>query len=281
MAEEDDMKKLRPTQLWTPLITVESEEDSSSMPTVSTLSFIKKKTFLPIPRQEEDGTSSGISDQCNSDVDSNFSPSPSGSYKEADFMATNSDSSTLHSDEDFIEEDLTTPLSPVSPKRSGSPSRSRNMLSPVRSCSARCYKLYSSAAGHPGDERRSATLHALAFFSPQWSAVKKAMTAWSPFMQVYRKKYPWVQLAGHQGEWHYSANSKHQCGALEFHQCVFVWSCTGNFKPGGMHGTVLKKASEREQEALECLMKDRMRPFVPEFHKLIVKEDGSILFIAP
>lgn len=145
MAEEDDMKKLRPTQLWTPLITVESEEDSSSMPTVSTRSFIKKKTFLPIPRQEEDGTSSGISDQCNSDVDSNFSPSPSGSYKEADFMATNSDSSTLHSDEDFIEEDLTTPLSPVSPKRSGSPSRSRNMLSPVRSCSARCYKLYSSA----------------------------------------------------------------------------------------------------------------------------------------
>lgn len=205
------MKKLRPTQLWTPLITVESEEDSSSMPTVSTLSFIKKKTFLPIPRQEEDGTSSGISDQCNSDVDSNFSPSPSGSYKEADFMATNSDSSTLHSDEDFIEEDLTTPLSPVSPKRSGSPSRSRNMLSPVRPYSAHCYKCYSSARVTPATSAALHQLHVFAFFPPQWSAVKKAMAAWSPFMQVYRKKYPWVQLAGHQGEWYYSVNSKHQC----------------------------------------------------------------------
>ena len=60
--------------------------------------------------------------------------------------------------------------------------------------------------------------------------------------------------------------------------CVLVF-VSGNFKPGGMHGTVLKKASEREQEALEGLMVDRMKPFVPEFHKLIVKEDGSILLI--
>ena len=133
MAEEEEMKKHRPTKLWTPLITVESEEDNNVMPTVSSyVSFVKKKTFLPIPGHEEDGTSSGISDLCNSDVESNFSPSPSGSYKEADFIATHSDSSTLHSDEDFIEEDLTpSPVSPVSPKRSGSPSRSRNMLSPV------------------------------------------------------------------------------------------------------------------------------------------------------
>ena len=50
MAEEEEMKKHRPTKLWTPLITVESEEDNSSMPTVSTsVSFAKKKTFLPIP----------------------------------------------------------------------------------------------------------------------------------------------------------------------------------------------------------------------------------------
>lgn len=146
MAEEEEMKKHRPTKLWTPLITVESEDDNSAMPIVSTsVSSVKRKTFLPIPGQDEDGTSSGISDQCNSDVDSNFSPSPSGSYREADFMTTNSDSSTLHSDEDFIEEDLTpSPISPVSPKRSGSPSRSRNMLSPVSLFSARCYKLLSA-----------------------------------------------------------------------------------------------------------------------------------------
>lgn len=147
MAEEEEMKKHRPTKLWTPVITVESEEDNSTMPTVSTsVSFVKKKTFLPIPGQDEDGTSSGISDQCSSDVDSNFSPSPSGSYKYSDFMATHSDSSTQHSDEDFIEEDLTpSPISPVSPKRSGSPSRSRNMLSPVSLSSARCYILLSTA----------------------------------------------------------------------------------------------------------------------------------------
>ena len=27
------------------------------------------------------------------------------------------------------------------------------------------------------------------------------MIMWSPFVQIYRKKYPWIQLAGHHGKY--------------------------------------------------------------------------------
>lgn len=41
------------------------------------------------------------------------------------------------------------------------------------------------------------------FFMQQnvWMKVKNAMKAWSPFAVQFKKKYyPWVQLAGHEGE---------------------------------------------------------------------------------
>eukprot|EP00794_Sanderia_malayensis_P020473 gene20473-22489_t len=63
-----------------------------------------------------------------------------------------------------------------------------------------------------------------------WGKVRKAIH-WSPFVQSYKKKYPWIQLAGHDGA----------------------------FK-AGEKGTILKKASCTEVECLIKLMGDVLRP---------------------
>ncbi|KAI4489951.1 hypothetical protein M0804_004133 [Polistes exclamans] len=61
---------------------------------------------------------------------------------------------------------------------------------------------------------------------------------WAPFFQIYKKqRYPWVQLAGHQG----------------------------NFHAGPTSGTILKKFSSQEEACFRLLMHDILRPYVPEF----------------
>lgn len=69
----------------------------------------------------------------------------------------------------------------------------------------------------------------------RWKKIR-GMIHWSPFVQNFKKKYPWVQLAGHQG-------------------------C---FKPGE-NGMILKKSTEKERECLAKLMKDILRPYIPEY----------------
>ncbi|XP_016844038.1 inositol-trisphosphate 3-kinase B isoform X1 [Nasonia vitripennis] len=61
---------------------------------------------------------------------------------------------------------------------------------------------------------------------------------WTPFFQTYKKqRYPWVQLAGHQG----------------------------NFRAGPMPGTILKKLCPQEEACFRLLMHDVLRPYVPEY----------------
>ncbi|XP_015596522.1 inositol-trisphosphate 3-kinase B isoform X2 [Cephus cinctus] len=61
---------------------------------------------------------------------------------------------------------------------------------------------------------------------------------WTPFFQTYKKqRYPWVQLAGHQG----------------------------NFRAGTTPGTILKKLCPQEEACFRLLMHDVLRPYVPEF----------------
>lgn len=74
-----------------------------------------------------------------------------------------------------------------------------------------------------------------------WKKIR-SMIHWSPFVQNFKKKYPWVQLAGHQG-------------------------C---FKPGE-NGTILKKSTDKERECLERLMKDILRPYIPEYKREVNK----------
>ncbi|XP_046382454.1 inositol-trisphosphate 3-kinase A isoform X1 [Ischnura elegans] len=71
---------------------------------------------------------------------------------------------------------------------------------------------------------------------------------WTPFFQTYKKqRYPWVQLAGHQG----------------------------NFKAGPEQGTILKKLCPKEELCFQVLMKDVLRPYVPEYKGHVTCEDGD------
>ncbi|XP_006621644.1 uncharacterized protein LOC102672274 [Apis dorsata] len=75
---------------------------------------------------------------------------------------------------------------------------------------------------------------------------------WTPFFQTYKKqRYPWVQLAGHQG----------------------------NFRAGPTPGTILKKLCPQEEACFRLLMNDILRPYVPEFKGVLdVKdvEEGNV-----
>ncbi|CAK8694275.1 unnamed protein product [Clavelina lepadiformis] len=73
-----------------------------------------------------------------------------------------------------------------------------------------------------------------------WTKIRR-MVIWSPFMQSFKKKYPWVQLAGH----------------------------AGNFQPGD-EGCILKKFCEREADCLRSISDDPvLRNFAPTFHGIV------------
>jgi len=75
---------------------------------------------------------------------------------------------------------------------------------------------------------------------------------WTPFFQTYKKqRYPWVQLAGHQG----------------------------NFKAGPEQGTILKKLCPKEELCFQVLMKDVLRPYVPEYKGHVTCEDGDSMYL--
>ncbi|KAK5853117.1 hypothetical protein PBY51_006935 [Eleginops maclovinus] len=77
-----------------------------------------------------------------------------------------------------------------------------------------------------------------------WKKIKN-MVHWSPFVMSFKKKYPWIQLAGH----------------------------AGSFKAGA-NGRILKKHCDCEQRCLSLLMKDVLRPYVPGYHG-DVEKDGQ------
>ena len=91
---------------------------------------------------------------------------------------------------------------------------------------------------------------------------------WSPFVQVYKKQYPWVQLAGHQGK---------QI-VLVLVSVIHSLCIVGSFRSGGGKGTVLKKCSKMESTALKNLMLDNMKCHAPEF-KREVETDGDCIFL--
>ncbi|KAM6987788.1 LOW QUALITY PROTEIN: inositol-trisphosphate 3-kinase Cb [Tautogolabrus adspersus] len=72
----------------------------------------------------------------------------------------------------------------------------------------------------------------------------KTMVHWSPFVVSFKKRYPWVQLAGH----------------------------AGNFQ-AGEYGRLLKKYCECEQQCLQKLMKDTLRPYVPGYHGVVQRDE--------
>ncbi|KAG7177568.1 Inositol-trisphosphate 3-kinase B-like [Homarus americanus] len=85
-------------------------------------------------------------------------------------------------------------------------------------------------------------------FQPSnWRKVRN-IVQWTPFIQTYKKhKYPWVQLAGHQG----------------------------NFRAGYKQGTILKKLCPVEEKALESISADILRPYVPCYTGVVEGADGE------
>ncbi|KAH1019517.1 hypothetical protein HUJ04_009325 [Dendroctonus ponderosae] len=89
------------------------------------------------------------------------------------------------------------------------------------------------------------------FQSSGWRKLRN-IVQWTPFFQTYKKhRYPWVQLAGHQG----------------------------NFKAGPDQGTILKKLCVKEEKCFQVLMKDVLRPYVPEYKGLVASDDGECEYI--
>ncbi|KAM9853563.1 inositol-trisphosphate 3-kinase Cb [Aulostomus maculatus] len=72
----------------------------------------------------------------------------------------------------------------------------------------------------------------------------KTMVHWSPFIVSFKKRYPWVQLAGH----------------------------AGNFQ-AGEYGRLLKRYCECEQQCLQKLMKDTLRPHVPGYYGVVQRDE--------
>ncbi|XP_019743231.1 inositol-trisphosphate 3-kinase Cb [Hippocampus comes] len=72
----------------------------------------------------------------------------------------------------------------------------------------------------------------------------KTMVHWSPFVVSFKKRYPWVQLAGH----------------------------AGNFQ-AGENGRLLKRYCECEQQCLQKLMKDTLRPYVPGYYGVVQRDE--------
>ncbi|KAL0280966.1 UNVERIFIED_CONTAM: hypothetical protein PYX00_002107 [Menopon gallinae] len=84
-----------------------------------------------------------------------------------------------------------------------------------------------------------------------WRKIRN-IVQWTPFFQTYKKqRYPWVQLAGHQG----------------------------NFKAGPEQGTILKKLCPKEERCYKILMKDVLRPYVPEYKGQVKCEDGDSVYL--
>ena len=82
------------------------------------------------------------------------------------------------------------------------------------------------------------------FFQPSgWRKVRN-MVQWTPFIQTFKnRKYQWVQLAGH----------------------------SGNFKAGRNQGTVLKKLCPQEEKCYNQFSNDSLNSYVPEYQgKLIL-----------
>lgn len=72
------------------------------------------------------------------------------------------------------------------------------------------------------------------------------MVQWTPFIQTFKnRKYQWVQLAGH----------------------------SGNFKAGRSQGTVLKKLCPQEESCYVQFANDSLQPYVPEFQGTLVLDN--------
>ncbi|CAL8362024.1 unnamed protein product [Merluccius merluccius] len=80
-------------------------------------------------------------------------------------------------------------------------------------------------------------------YNKPWQKLK-TMVHYSPFVLSFKKRYPWVQLAGH----------------------------AGNFQ-AGEYGRLLKRYCECEHQCLQKLMGDILQPYVPGYHGVVQRDE--------
>lgn len=92
----------------------------------------------------------------------------------------------------------------------------------------------------------------LNFLQPSgWRKVRN-MVQWTPFVQTFKnRKYQWVQLAGH----------------------------SGNFKAGRNQGTVLKKLCPQEEKCYSQFSNDSIAPYVPEYQGTLILDNDESEFL--
>ncbi|POI25487.1 hypothetical protein CIB84_010761, partial [Bambusicola thoracicus] len=106
-----------------------------------------------------------------------------------------------------------------------------------------------------------------AFQKKAWHTIKTMVNL--PVISPFKKRYSWVQLAGHTGEM--SIFNVFVSGLRLFSMCLIFF--LGSFKAADS-GKILKRFSENEKECFERLMKDPLRSCVPCFHG-VVERDGE------
>lgn len=62
---------------------------------------------------------------------------------------------------------------------------------------------------------------------------------------------------------------------MKFNARYFVCFRIGNFKAGPEPGTILKKLCPKEQLCFQVLMKDVLKPYVPEYKGHLTTDDGD------
>ncbi|XP_036874709.2 inositol-trisphosphate 3-kinase A isoform X1 [Manis javanica] len=116
-----------------------------------------------------------------------------------------------------------------------------------RSCSistlCKCPWSRGSGEGRPAGSGGSGT----APKKSHWQKIRTMVNL--PVMSPFKKRYAWVQLAGH----------------------------TGSFKAAGTSGLILKRSSEPERYCLARLMVDALRDCVPAFHGVVERDGESYL----
>ena len=116
------------------------------------------------------------------------------------------------------------------------------------------------------------------FQKSHWQKIRTMVNL--PVMSPFKKRYAWVQLAGHTGEHRAVAGAG---GGGRGRRPGRNLSGTnqglplGSFKAAGTSGLILKRSSEPERYCLARLMADALRGCVPAFHGVVERDGESYL----
>lgn len=109
------------------------------------------------------------------------------------------------------------------------------------------------------------------FQKSHWQKIRTMVNL--PVISPFKKRYAWVQLAGHTGE--HATGAAGMCGCPGEGLSSVNWcGSAGSFKAAGTSGLILKRSSEPERYCLARLMADALRGCVPAFHG-VVERDGE------